>query len=128
MPVTFEGVCPILRVADLAASLAYYTDVLGFTIDWNYEGLIASVSRGRCTLFLSERGGQGNPGTWVWIGVSDVEVLHADYVARGATIRLPPTNFRWALEMHVGDPDGNVMRFGSDAKDGEPFGEWPAES
>lgn len=119
---TFEGVCPIFRVADLAASLAYYVDILGFAIDWRYP-TIASVTRDRCTLFLSV-GDQGNVGGWVWIGVSDAEELHADYVARGAVIRVPPTNYPWALEMHVSDPDGNVLRFGSDAKEGVPFGEW----
>ena len=27
---------------------------------------------------------------------------------------LPPTNFPWALEMQIEDPDGNVLRFGSE--------------
>ena len=46
--VKFEGVVPILRVGDLKKSIEYYVTVLGFTIDWNYERVIASVSRGRC--------------------------------------------------------------------------------
>jgi len=29
-----------------------------------------------------------------------------------------------ACEMHVEDPDGNVLRFGSDSHPHEPFGEW----
>jgi hypothetical protein len=29
---------------------------------------------------------------------------------------MPPTNFPWALEMHVEDPDGNVLRLGSEPK------------
>jgi len=35
---------------------------------------------------------------------------------RGVSIRLEPTNYLWALEMHVEDPDGNVLRFGSEPK------------
>ena len=35
---------------------------------------------------------------------------------RGAPIRLPPTNFSWALEIQVEDPDGNVLRFGSEPR------------
>jgi len=27
---------------------------------------------------------------------------------------MEPTNFPWAKEMHVEDPDGNVIRFGSE--------------
>ena len=120
--IVFEGVSPILRVADLAASLTYYVDILGFKIDWQAPG-IACVSRDRCSIFLCE-GDQGHPGAWVWIGVSDAAVLHSDYQQLGAIIRVPPTNYPWALEMHVEDPDGNVLRFGSEPRENEPFGEW----
>lgn len=29
----------------------------------------------------------------------------------------PPTSYSWALEFQVEDPDGNVLRFGSDPED-----------
>lgn len=121
--VAFEGVSPILRVRSLSESVDYYVRVLGFKLDWQDSGLFASVSRGRCGLFLCE-GGQGNLGAWVWIGVGDAEALHAEYLATGAKIRHPPTNYPWAYEMQVEDPDGNVLRMGSEPKDGQPFGEW----
>ena len=120
--VKFEGVTPVLRVANVSASVEYYVKVLGFKLDWG-DGGFASVSRDRCNIFLSE-GDQGNPGGWVWIGVADVEVLHAQYRAAGARIRNPPTNYVWALEMQVEDLDGNVLRMGSDWKENEPVGEW----
>jgi predicted enzyme related to lactoylglutathione lyase len=121
----FGGVWPILRVGDLAASLHYYTEVLGFTIDWTdtESGNFASVTRGDCHLFLSE-GDQGNPGSWVWIGVRDVMVVHREYLASGAKIRQQPTNFYWAYEMQVEDLDGNVLRMGSEPLADVPFGPW----
>ena len=122
-PVDFENVSPILRVASLAASLTYYVEILGFTIAWQDPGGIACVSRGRCSIFLCE-GDQGHPGAWVWIGVSDVDALQAEVSQRGAIIRLPPANYPWALEMHVEDPDGSVLRFGSEPRENEPFGDW----
>lgn len=121
--VTFGGACPVLRVRSLAASLDHYVRVLGFSVDWEYAGAIASVSRGGCCLFLSE-GDQGNPGSWVWIGVSDARALFAEYARAGARVRHPPTNYSWALEMQVEDPDGNVLRMGSDPDRGAPTGEW----
>lgn len=121
--IEFEGVTPILPVRDLETSVAYYVNVLGFEVDWQDPGAIASVGRGPCHLFLVE-GDQGHPGTWVWIGVSDAGALHEDYVARGAKIRHPPANFPWAYEMQVEDPDGNVLRFGSEPKRDRPFGDW----
>jgi catechol 2,3-dioxygenase-like lactoylglutathione lyase family enzyme len=114
--VRFECVIPILRVADVRASIRIYQDVLGFKRDWGGEGDYpdhASVSRGRASVMLCE-GGQGNPGTWVWFGVDDVGPLYEQYAARGATIELPPTNFPWAREFRVRDPDGHVLRFGSE--------------
>jgi catechol 2,3-dioxygenase-like lactoylglutathione lyase family enzyme len=111
----FEHANPILNVADLARSVAYYVDVLGFTnADWGGEDFTC-VSRDGASIYLSE-GDQGHPGTWVWVGVGDVEELHAEYEQSGARILHPPENFPWACEMKVGDPDGHVLRFGSDPK------------
>jgi predicted enzyme related to lactoylglutathione lyase len=102
---------PILRVRDLDASLEYYLKVLGFKQDWR-AGMIASVTRDRCCVFLCT-GDQSAPRMWVWLGVPDVRALHEELKASGAMIRHEPTNFEWALEMQVADPDGNVIRFGS---------------
>jgi hypothetical protein len=118
----FEGVSPILPVKSLSASLDYYLHKLGFKMDWQGP-FVASVSRGRCHIFLSE-GDQGNPGTWVWIGVNDAAALYDEYRSKGARIRHPPTNYTWAYEMQVEDLDGNVLRMGSDQKADQPVGEW----
>jgi predicted enzyme related to lactoylglutathione lyase len=117
----FECVVPILRVSDLRKSLGYYLNALGFKKDWDVEGgamPMASVSRDGFSVMFCQ-GGQGHVGAWVWFGVEDVEPLHAEFVASGAKVVLPPTNFSWALEMRVEDPDGNVLRFGSESKAGE---------
>jgi catechol 2,3-dioxygenase-like lactoylglutathione lyase family enzyme len=125
-PVGFHGVTPVLRVNDLDASLDYYVRVLGFKQDWRDDdgNSFASVSRGRCHLFLAV-GDQGNPGSWMWIGVSDVDVLHEELLRNGARVRHPPANYPWgSRELHVEDPDGNVLRLASENKPGEPLGDW----
>lgn len=43
---------------------------------------------------------------------------------KGAKIRHPPANYPWAYEMQVEDPDGNVLRFGSEPIADQPFSEW----
>ena len=111
----FECADPILSVADMARSLRYYLEVLGFAnADWGGDDFTC-VSRDNAAIYLSQ-GDQGQPGTWVWIGVGDVDALHEEFKASGATILHPPENFGWAREMKVGDPDGHVLRFGSDPK------------
>ncbi len=124
-PATFRvgGAVPILRVKNLERSLGHYVAVLGFKVNWHAAGVMASVSRDHATLMLCE-GHQGQPGTWVWIDAGDAEALHAEYRARGAAIRLPPTNYPWAYEFHVQDPDGHVLRFGSDQRTDRPFVDW----
>ena len=120
-----EGAIPILRVRNLDTSIDYYVRVLGFEVDWCERGVMASVSRDRAGVMLCE-GAQGHPGTWVWFGASDAEALFREYSAKGALIRLGPTNYRWAYEIHVEDPDGHVLRFGSEPKQDRPFSEWVA--
>jgi len=120
-------VTPILRVADLRASLDYYVHSLGFRAAFQSpnsgDAIFACIFRGHCTLFLSV-GDQGHFGSWVWLYAKDVEALHQEFRAAGAKIRNPPTNYSWALEMQVEDLDGNVLRFGSDRRKDEPDGAW----
>jgi len=112
----FEHAHPILNVASLARSLRYYVDVLGFTdAEWGGHDFTC-VTRDGASIYLSE-GDQGQSGTWVWLGVDDVELLYDEYRQHGATILLPPMKFSWAFEMRISDPDGHVLRFGSDSKE-----------
>ena len=118
----FEHASPILRVSDMGRSLKYYVDVLGFrNADWGTE-LFTSVNRDGAGIYLCQ-GGQGKPGTWVWVGVEDAAALYAEYQASGAKIRMPPGNYPWAYEMHVEDPDGHVIRFGSEPRADLPLDE-----
>ena|SRR5688572_8983236 len=115
---TFERANPILRVADLQRSLRYYVDVLGFTnAEWGGDDFTC-VSRDGAEIYLSA-GDQGQPGTWVWVGVSDTRALYEEYKSRGAMILHQPETFPWAREMKVTDPDGHVLRFGSDPESAE---------
>jgi predicted enzyme related to lactoylglutathione lyase len=112
----FEHADPILNVASMERSLRYYVDVLGFaSAEWGSSDFTC-VSRDAANIYLCE-GDQGRPGTWVWVGVEDVETLHEEYKQSGATILQPPENYPWAYEMKVGDPDGHVLRFGSEPKE-----------
>lgn len=111
-----ECIAPILSVADIAVSTDYYVQSLGFQIDWQYHDgdfAISGVSRDGHAIYLC-RGAQGHSGTWVWIGVEDVDRLFEEYQVSGARILKSPTNYSWAREMHVTDPDGHVLRIGSD--------------
>lgn len=116
-----ENIAPVLYVEDMSRSLAFYVDILGFkNAEWGNENF-TSVGRDYSGLYLC-KGGQGNPGTWIWIGFDgDIFSLHQQLISKGVTIKLPPTNFSWAYEMRVEDPDGHILRFGTDPNDKETF-------
>jgi catechol 2,3-dioxygenase-like lactoylglutathione lyase family enzyme len=116
-----ENIAPILYVSDMARSLEFYVEILGFKkADWGDEHF-TSINRDNCGLYLC-KGGQGLPGTWIWIGFDgDMADLHNQLKSKGVIIKLPPTNFSWAYEMQVQDPDGHILRFGTDPDNNEPF-------
>ena len=116
-----ENVTPILNVKDMSLSLAFYVGILGFkNAEWGDDNF-TSINRDNTGLYLC-KGGQGVSGTWIWMGFDgDIFSLHQKLKTEGARIKLPPTNFSWAYEMQIEDPDGHVLRFGTDPMDKEPF-------
>ena len=111
--VCFENAQAILRVENMENSLRFYVDQLGFkNAPWGNDDF-TSVNRDDAGIYLC-RGAQGRGGAWVWVGVDDAEKLHEELKARGVPILMPPTNYPWALEFRVQDPDGNILRFGSE--------------
>jgi predicted enzyme related to lactoylglutathione lyase len=116
MTTKLECINPILPVRDIEASMTYYTKVLGFEkADWVTEGAkFAMVLRDGLGIYLSENSGEPRK-AWVWIGAEDIQPIYEEFKAKGAHIRKPPTNQPWAYEMEIEDPDGHVLRFGSDA-------------
>jgi predicted lactoylglutathione lyase len=122
MTAKLECINPILPVRDVTVSVNYYVEVLGFErADWVTDNSnFALVLRDGFGIYLSEDP-EEHARARVWIGAEDIEPIYEEYVASGATIREPPTNYAWAYEMVVEDPDGHVLRIGSDPKDGIPF-------
>jgi predicted enzyme related to lactoylglutathione lyase len=111
--VHFEGSQPILRVEDMKRAVEFYVEKLGFkNAEWAMEEF-TSVNRDKAGIYLC-LGGQGLGKAWVWVGVQNVVRLREEIMARGVKLRMEPTNYPWAKEIHVEDPDGNVIRFGSE--------------
>ena len=109
-----ENINPILNVRDISASLDFYVNSLGFTnADWGDENFTCVTRDGR-SIYLC-RNGQGNPGTWIWVGFGgNIFDLYEEFKSKGIVIHQPPVSHPWAMEMLVQDPDGHVLRFGTD--------------
>ena len=114
-----ERINPILGVQDLSASVQYYVQVLGFELYVQAPALAIVQSNGH-QIHLRQ-GGSDSAAARIWIGVEDIALLYSQYRAKGVKITQEPTNFSWAYQMIVEDPDGNLLVFGSDPLEGEPF-------
>lgn len=102
-------VIPILRVADAAASVAWYRR-LGFAQVFEHRfdpGFPAYVGirREGAQLHLSEHDGDARPDTLVYLWVDAIAPIAAEFDA--ALSEAP-----WALEVELTDPDGNRLRIG----------------
>ena len=118
---TVDRVIPILNVRDVAASLTYYVDVLGFQRAWHWGDppTFGGVLAGRAEIQFCQNC-QGGPGNWLSIWVDDVDAWYERLRSRDVDIRQAPTTFSWGVrELNVADPDGHRIRF-STATHGAP--------
>lgn len=119
---------PVLRVADAAVALRWY-ERLGFEEEWTHRfepGLPAFVSIRRGSpgtgvrIFLSEHRGDAVPNGLVYLRVSDVAPVAAEF---GVEIHDSGARYEVALV----DPDGNRVRVGSPTGRREPGYTYPGE-
>ena len=114
----------VLLVNDVAATLAYYGDKLGFeTSAWEVNPtLYGYAERDNCLLhFACFNGATPRPNheeappdmfdVYVW--VDDPDALHAELLERGADLLHGPVNQEYGLrEIRVRDPHGYILAFG----------------
>jgi uncharacterized glyoxalase superfamily protein PhnB len=114
----FSPAVPILRIFDEAKAREFYVSFLGFKIDWEAQfapgiPLYAQISRGDCRIHLSEHHGDGTPGTFVRVTVTDLDALHAEVTAKLYRYNRPAIqDMPWGTrEMTTNDPFGNRVIF-----------------
>jgi len=117
---------PTLKCKDMKVSLDFYTDVLGFDIDFtDYEpdghSHFASIKKENCEIHLSTHSGDGTLGSVVYFEVDEVDNLFTEFLKRGmdnshkseSPVHQGPTDQSWGMrEFYVDDPSGNTLRFG----------------
>jgi catechol 2,3-dioxygenase-like lactoylglutathione lyase family enzyme len=131
VPKNLIAVAPFFYVKDIAASRAYYRDVLGFDVDsvWGDPPYFCMAQRDGVTVMLSlapdvrkvqpnDRGGD----TWdLYVWCRDVEVLFEQVASAGAIVVYQPVvqPDYTMKEFAVRDVDGYVLAFGQ---------HWPGEA
>lgn len=106
-----EQAIPVLKVADAAASAAWYGR-LGFTRLWEHRfepgfPAFAEMARGQVRLFLSEHEGDAPRCGLVYLRLADVDEIAARFGTRAR-------DTEWGTrECELRDPDGNRIRIGA---------------
>ncbi len=111
---------PVLHVVDVAASLAFYVERLGFAKPWQHDEdgkpVVAQVERQGCVLILSsqwsEKAGKG----LVFVSLEGapaaqtaaLDALRAELASRGVAVEDGSWGYRLLV---VDDPDGNQLYF-----------------
>lgn len=114
MSAQVENTIPVLPVNDMRASIRFYSDALGFDLEWN-AGAVCSVARDGHSMMLQLSNGVSP--TTVWIGLVDDSLFKR--LQTRARVLQSPTNQPWAYEMKVADPDGNILWLGTRPQRGD---------
>jgi uncharacterized glyoxalase superfamily protein PhnB len=117
-------IAPQFFTTDIPATLAYYSDKLGFPCvgTWLDPPVYAIVSRdGLAIHFRCAEPPKGNPDKYAdelldaYVWVEDADALYAEYAARGVEFARELGNTPWqSREFVVKDCDGRLLAFGAD--------------
>jgi len=115
-----------LTVNDLQKSLAWYRDVVGFTVDQEHqrEGRLVAVAlkAGSVRILLGQDDGakgwdraKGEGFSLMITTAQDVDEIAKGITERGGTLELQPTDMPWgARAFRVVDPDGFRLAISSE--------------
>jgi catechol 2,3-dioxygenase-like lactoylglutathione lyase family enzyme len=122
----FIRAMPVLDCSDMAASLAFWRDKLGFDAStWGEPPTFAIVQRGTVSVALAllPKDKVAVSRNWAaYLYVKDVDALYAEYADLGVEIPHPPETRPYnCREFVVDDPDGHVIAFGQ-VLDPDPLG------
>ncbi len=102
-----------LQVRDLATSTAFYRDVLGWVVDESFTAPnfvlfdSSTIPFGlRQAIVNLDETPQPGVGVALWVDCDNVDELHAQLRAAGATIITPPADGPFGRNVVFLDPDG----------------------
>jgi uncharacterized glyoxalase superfamily protein PhnB len=116
MAAGFRGVIPELPVADVDAALAYYRDVLAFSVEGRHqdehgEVVFGSVLRGRANFYFRKTSGPIAPNR-CYVFADEVDELCATFRARGARIVEGPADRPWGYrQFTLEDLNGHLFHY-----------------
>lgn len=119
---TFKSITPNLVVRDIAASTAFYRDVLGFSVKQTVPDgppfVFVWLERDGVQVFLNDRktveaelpaAAKSIGGSGLFLIVDGLDAMHAAVASKTPLVMPLKTQFYGMREFAVADPDGHVV-------------------
>jgi catechol 2,3-dioxygenase-like lactoylglutathione lyase family enzyme len=120
-PMAITGIIPQLRTTDMASSIRFYTEKLGFSVEFNYEDFYTGIRAGNQFVHLKlvdeqdpsipyvDRGGHLH----LYLQTDDVAAFAAQLKARGVPLVKDVHETDWGTrEIVIHDDQGHTLYFG----------------
>lgn len=106
--IRFEGLS--IPVSDVARSVAFYSDQLGFTVEVSTPGF-ALLRQGEGTIGLmrsdlSSWSAEARNKIHLELSTTDLDGLYTELLAKGVAFAKPPHDTPWERSLATRDPDG----------------------
>jgi len=130
MPIDMHGLCPLIQVFDMPASLRFYRDLLGFEVfssspprspddcDWvwlklnNTELMLNTAYEHDSRPEAPDTARvAAHDDTCLYIGCPDVDLAYRQLIARGLDIKVPKVTPYGMKQLYLKDPDGYCICF-----------------
>jgi predicted enzyme related to lactoylglutathione lyase len=120
LPGRIKNISPQLLVADIEKSIAFYTEKLGFEIDFRYEHFYAGITKDRYSIHLKSSGKLNieakqkrkiEDDVDIIFSVEGIEEMYEIMVSNSADIVQPLHNMPYGNEFYIADPDGYIIAF-----------------
>ena len=119
MSVTIKSMSPQLVVSSLEQSIGFYTNKLGFDIDFQYEDFYAGIVKDGFNIHLKSgtplaeerKHKRDNEDLDLVFSVSNVEELYDEYSSKSVNIIQPLRQMPYGKEFYITDPDGYILSF-----------------
>jgi len=110
---------PQLLVSDLDSSMEFYTEKLGFDVDFRYEDFYSGIIKEGCSIHLKlgnpvreeRQNKRDNEDLDIVFSVQGIEDLYEEYSARSVEFTQPLRDMAYGKEFYVADPDGYILGF-----------------
>ena len=114
-----KGMSPQFLVTDLDRSIKFYTNKLGFGVDFSFEDFYSGISKDGYSIHLKlakpaieeRENKKNNEHLDIAFSVDEIEVLYEDLGKQSVDVIQPLREMPYGKEFYIADPDGYILAF-----------------